>query len=60
MEPADSSLCLSSVSFDGVLSSFLFPEDPRFSPSDYLPFGVFSRHHFELLDSNDVLGSDTN
>jgi hypothetical protein len=25
-----------------------------------VPLGVFSRHHFELLDSNEALGSDTN
>jgi hypothetical protein len=25
-----------------------------------LPLGVISRHHFELLDSNEAPGSDTN
>jgi hypothetical protein len=25
-----------------------------------LPLGVISRHHFKLLDSNEVSGSDTN
>jgi hypothetical protein len=26
----------------------------------YLPLGGSSRHHFELLDSNETSGSDTN
>jgi hypothetical protein len=26
----------------------------------HLPLGGSSRHHFELLDSNEVPGSDTN
>jgi hypothetical protein len=64
MEPVDSSLsslCLSPhilASFNEVLPSFFFSEDLGFS--DQLVFGVFSRHHFKLLDFNEVPASDTN
>jgi hypothetical protein len=60
MEEVDASLCLSLASFDGVRSSFFLPEPSGFFAGDHLPIGVFSRHHFELLDSNEALGSDTN
>jgi hypothetical protein len=46
MEEEDSSLCLLSDSLERVL-----PE---------LALGVISRHHFELLDSNEAPGFDTN
>jgi hypothetical protein len=59
MEEADSSLYLSSASLDGVRSLFFLPETLGFFVSNHLPLGVFSRHHFELLDSNETLGFDT-
>jgi hypothetical protein len=53
MELADSSLCLSLASFDGVRSSFFFSRGLGLFAGDHLPLGVFSQHHFELLDSNE-------
>jgi hypothetical protein len=32
----------------------------RLFTGDHLPLGVFSRHHFQLLDSNEAPGFDTN
>jgi hypothetical protein len=54
---------------EGDLSFFLLPDSldgafpwlvAGFSPVNHLLLGVISRHHFERLGSNEVLGSDTN
>jgi hypothetical protein len=36
------------------------PRTCRLVAGHDLPLGVISRHHFELLDSNEAPGSDTN
>jgi hypothetical protein len=54
MEEEDSSLCLLSNSRGRVLLEVV-----DLSPV-IISLGVISRHHFELLDSNEAPGSDTN
>ena len=48
------------ISKRAPLLSVPLGKPPGFYAGDQLLFGVFSRHHFELLNSNEVLGSDTN
>jgi hypothetical protein len=54
MEEEDSSFYLLPDSLDGVLPNC------GLVTSHYLPLGVFSQHHFELLDSNEAPDFDTN
>ena len=58
MEPADSSLCSLFLSMESVLRSS-FRRSGLF-PGHHLPFGMFSWHHFELLNSNEAPGTNTN
>jgi hypothetical protein len=60
MEEADSSLYLSSASFDRVRSFVLLSRAFGLFAGDHIPLGVFSRHHFELLYSNEEPDSSTN
>jgi hypothetical protein len=55
MEEEDSSLFLLPDSLERVL-----PELCGFVAGHNLPLGMISRHHFELLDSNEATGSDNN
>jgi hypothetical protein len=55
MEEDDSSLCLWPDSLEWVLRVC-----GLVAAGHDLPLGVISQHHFEWLDSNEALGSDTN